>query len=281
MEHIIDISNISRSDILNMTETEALEFIIETAEGDAGEALLATLDTLTETQANRLRYRTVKRFQVSNKKPSKHQGIYTLRDFFPDFDGMVFGLKSSVLTDPDIVYLCLFKGTSTKVFECDWAHEGDAKNSVVKIWASEIMNKLTQDSIANKNRREEEAEMLRWVGTGSIFAVLTVMADQTPDSAHAPREFYQVVEMKSPHTAIVKKLATVVPLSNTAEPMPDSFVGWPIEKRLAVGTFFGAGDMNGYKYLRFEAGRRDTHAYLISKSTTDNHYRPNKKLIES
>lgn len=281
MEQVIDVSNVSKADLLKMTETEIFDFIIDTAEGDAGDELLAQLDTLTDTQATRLRYNTVKRFQESNKKPTKCRGVYTLRDYFSDFDGMVFGLNTTVASSLSIVDMYLFKGTSTKVFESEWANEGSAKNHAVKKWSSSIRNKISQDALANKNRREEEAEMLQWVSVGSIFAVLTVMADQTPGSAYAPREFYQVVEIKSLYTVILKKLETIVPIGDVAKPVIDSFVGKPIEKRLATGTFFGVGGMDGYRYLRFGAGCRDTHAYLVKKSTTDDQYRPIKKLIES
>lgn len=280
MEQVIDIGNVSKSDILKMTETEIFDFIINTADDSTGDELLAHLETLTDTQADRLRYNTIKRFQESNKKPTKHQGIYTLRDYFSDFDGMVFGLSYSITDSCTVIDMCLFKGTGGKVFESDWANAGNDKNHAVKKWASLIRNKIAQDALANRNRREEKTEMLTWVSIGSIFAVLTVMADQTPGSASAPHEFYQVVEMKSPYTVILKKLETFVPIGGIAKPVPNSFVGKPIEKRLAIGTFFGAAGMDGYRYLRFEAGHRDTHAYLVMKSATDGQYRPRKKLIQ-
>lgn len=280
MEQVIDIGNVSKSDLLKMTKTEVFDFIINTAEGDAGDGLIAHLDTLTDTQADRLRYNTIKRFQESNKKPTKRQGIYTLRDYFSDFDGMVFGLSYLVTDNCTVVDMCLFKGSGGKVFESDWANAGSDKDHAVKKWSSLIRNKMAQDALANKNRREEKSEMLQWVSIGSIFAVLTVMADQTPGSAHAPREFYQVVEIKSLYTVILKKLETIVPISDVAKPVLNSFVGKPIEKRLAIGTFFGVGGMDGYRYLRFEAGHRDTHAYLVMKSATDGQYRPRKKLIQ-
>lgn len=279
MDQVVDIGNISKSDILGMTETEAFDFIVETAEGNAGEMLLDKLAGLTETQATRLRYNSVKRFQVINKKPSKDKAIYTLRDYFSDFDGMVFGANPPSDTNAGIVKICLFKGTSTKVFEEDWSYEGRAKEHVIRVWSQNIRNKIAQDALANKTRREEEAEMLQWVTEGSVFAVLTVISDQTPGSAHAPREFYQVVEAKSIYTVILRQLETIVIPGGLATPILNSFVGTPLEKRLATGTFFGSSATQGYRYLRFEAGHRDTHAYLVSKSTTDDQYRPIKKLI--
>lgn len=72
-----------------------------------------------------------------------------------------------------------------------------------------------------------------------------------------------------------RQLETIVIPGGLATPILNSFVGAPLEKRLATGTFFGSSAAQGYRYLRFEAGHRDTHAYLASKSTTDDQHRPN------
>lgn len=280
MEQVINIDSMSKSDVLSMTETEAFDFIVETAEVSAADALLEKLETLTETQATRLKYNAVKRFHVSNKQPSKCGGIYTLRNYFADFDGMVFGNNRPSVTVNDIVDMYLFKGTSTKVFESDWAYEGCTKNKIIKMWSGKIRAQMRQAEIANKNKREEEAEMRALAGEGSIFAVLTVMPDKTPGSTHLPREFYQVVEMIGAYAVAVKKIDVKVMADGIVIPVPNSMSGSLIEKRLTTGVFFGVSASEGYRYLRFEAGRRDTHAYLVAESKTDGQYRPIKKLIE-
>lgn len=280
MEQVIDIRSMSKSDVLGMTETDVFDFIIDTADTDAANTLLERLDTLTETQAIRLKYNTVKRFIVSNKQPSKYGSIYTLRDYFEDFDGMVFGANTHSVTYNDIVEMYLFKGTSTKAFDSDWAYEGNTKNKVIAMWSTKIRAQIAQAEVANKNKREEEAEMRALVAKDSIFAVLTVMQDRTPGSTHLPREYYQVVEIISPYVVAVKKIDVKVMAEGVVLPIPNSMSGSAIEKRLTTGVFFGVSASQGYRYLRFEAGRRDTHAYLVSKSCTDGQYRPIKKLVE-
>lgn len=273
-------------DILSQSTDDLAEYILSNASEDARDKFNLAVEALNARDAiktaGRLIYMLTRRFIVANKnKTSNPKSFLHLSHYFEDINGVVFSGVCDKPEDSATSELVLFKSTSVKVFEQKWAYDGTTVDKVASKWHEKNISDTAEAEALNSKRREELLGLLAKIEVGSVFAVYMVNEGRSPTTVGPPQDFYEVVEVVSEHSIVIRKIQSEF-LSNDLLkkiPMCKSFTGEPMIKRLAMAVFCDEDGLR-YNYLRFNTGGTNKHGYLLDMGNKEcNIYRTHSKPL--
>lgn len=255
--------------ILIQPTDETAEYILANASDSAKQAFNSEISSLyarnADKSAGRLKYMLVKRFIAANtSENSEKRGLVTLSHFFPDINGVVFHAKYHDMKNSISEEMFFFKGTSIKIYDKKWLTNKKRSEHVADQWYQDHLSEIESQKDKKALRKEELQNILSKVEIGSVFAVYMVNEGKTPLSVGPPQDFYQVTEVVSKHSVIVRRLATKFTSNNilSRTPVPNVFESEAAIKRLAMAVFTDD-DGARYNYLRFSTGGSNKHGYLL------------------
>lgn len=258
----------TKEDVFSMATDDLAEYILSNASEEARNSFNLAMEDLISREAVKTMegqiYMLTRRFIVANKnRRAKSQSLLNLSHYFEDINGVVFSGVCDSPKESATTELILFKTTSVKLFDQKWAYDGTTVEKIASQWRQDHLNKVRETQAVNAKRREELDALLLKIEVGCVFGVYMVNEGKSPIAVGPPQDFYEVIEVVSEHSVIVRKIRANF-LSNDLlkrAPVLNDFIGEPMVKRLAMAAFCDEDGLR-YNYLRFDAGSTNKHGYL-------------------